>query len=127
MSTPTRRSTRKRERTVELQPHIEAGLKDLFAGNEQTIRDKFEGADKDNAAQLVDRIKTVMGQEDVTVENALSRYVPTEVLSSYAVKKEKSGKGSAMVLAQRLLALWQKENAEASPSKKTKPQSVRIG
>ena len=66
-------------------------------------------------------------QEDVTVENALSRYVPTEVLSSYAVKKEKSGKGSAMVLAQRLLALWQKENAEASPSKKTKPQSVRIG
>ena len=61
MSTPTRRSTRKRERTVELQPHIEAGLKDLFAGNEQTIRDKFEDADKDNAAQLVDRIKTVMG------------------------------------------------------------------
>eukprot|EP00960_Hanusia_phi_P051330 760727-Hanusia_phi.AAC.2 len=61
MSTPTRRSTRKRERTVELQPYVEAGLKDLFTGNEKAIREKFEGADKDDAAQLVERIKTIMG------------------------------------------------------------------
>mmetsp|Transcript_55861 Transcript_55861/g.114168 ORF Transcript_55861/g.114168 Transcript_55861/m.114168 type:complete len:166 (-) Transcript_55861:14-511(-) len=122
MSEP-RRSSRSRNTVPALPGYVHEGLKKLIKGNENEVRAMLDAPKTEASGELIDRLATIMQQQQLNPEVMLGRFFSSQMLSDYCLAVGKSGAGGAGALATRAVAYWQKEFADAkSPAAKSAPK-----
>jgi len=88
---------------------VQVGLKRLVSDNEKTVAEMLNADDDTDVDALCEKCAVVMKQQQLSASSFLARFFHEGVLSSHAVQcLEKSGKGSAPVLAERIAGEWAK-------------------
>ena len=110
---------------------IQKGLQRLVGDHAGTISAMLDISDDDAEASLIcEKCAQVMKQQQLSASSFLARFFQADMLSQHATEVlQKSGKGSAAALADRIAAEWAKNKLEASSAAvspkedKAKPKS----
>ena len=92
---------------------VRLGLESLAEGNEPSIRAMLSlSADK----ALVDGLVDCMGVNSLSAEMLMANYFSVELLGSYCKRLDKSEKGGAATLAERIAREWAKPSFKPPPA-----------
>lgn len=87
---------------------IQNGLRRLVKENQATVARMLDcDADK-SVDELCEKCAAVMKQQQLSASSFLARFFDVSVLSNHAVMLNKSGKGTAPTLAERIAGEWAK-------------------
>jgi replication initiation and membrane attachment protein DnaB len=92
-----------------LSPGIQTGLQRLVSDNAATVAEMLSKQDDvDNTEVLCEACAGVMKQQQLSAASLLARFFDATVLAEHAVLLQKSGKGSAPTLSERIANEWAK-------------------
>lgn len=86
-----------------LPPNLSSGFASLIVGNEEAIAQMLG---EKSTSDLLVALQKVMTVNNLSPEQLLGSYFSASLLSKYAEKIGKSGKGSAATLAARISQVW---------------------
>ena len=114
--TSSRRTTTKKEAFPELAPGVQAGLKRLIEDHSKTVakmlqqevNDDTKISEKANTMALCEKCASVMRQQQLNPSQFLARFFDIGILQQHVKLLNKSTKGSAIILSERIETAWLK-------------------
>jgi hypothetical protein len=115
-----------------IQPSIRRGLESLVAAGENASYIakmlSVDAASASSSDKIANALEACMGMNNVTAEMLLARFFDESVLSHYSKDVlEKSGKGSAATLAERIAKEWSKPDFQSSATSTAVAKRKREG
>ena len=113
----SRRSASRQPAFPQLPVGVQAGLERLVSDHQETVAQMLEVASSSATEHeqqqqtdlLCEKCASVMKQQQLSVSQFLARFFDIQMLQQHAMRVlEKSGKGSAAVLSERIEAAWLK-------------------
>ena len=94
---------------------VQAGLTRIVSDHKETVAKMLECDTTTTTTEvLVERCAAVMKQQQLSVSQFLARFFDASVLQQHAIHVlEKSGKGTAAVLGERIEAEWRRNNSNS--------------
>eukprot|EP00041_Stephanoeca_diplocostata_P013536 m.237447 g.237447 ORF g.237447 m.237447 type:complete len:405 (-) comp19371_c0_seq1:252-1466(-) len=100
-----RRATSAQKPSV--QPSVHRGLLSIAAGNEQYISKMLSINDNSTTSDVTEALEACMNMNNLSAEMLLARFFDSGILAEYCeTTLQKSGKGSAAILAARIAREW---------------------
>ena len=92
---------------------VRLGLESIVEGNEATIQSMLSLGDE---KPIVDGLIDCMGVNSLSAEMLMANYFSVELLGSYCKRLDKSEKGGAATLAERIAREWAKPSFKPPPA-----------